>query len=586
MPDGLNLNPTSGVISGEPTQSGSFTVDLTATDVAGNQGTNALALEIAQAVVTVSGITASNKVYDAGLAAALNTEGAALVGVLSTSDDVTLDVSGASGAFTNKTVGLSKRVEISGLSLTGTNATNYSLTQPTTTADITAKELTVSGVTANDKIYDATTVAGLNTGLAQLVGVIAGDIVTLHATGAAGAFVTETVGTGKTVLVSGLTIGGADAGNYSLTQPTATASIGSRVLTVSGARAGSRLYDGSVNAMLDLRQAALVGVAGGDAVALNVAGAKGVFADKKAGAGKTVFVSGLTLVGADAGEYSLAQPTTTGDIVAKPLTANMISAANKAYDGTTAATLNLGQAVLEGVIGADSVALNTAYAVGSFQTPSVGAAKAVRISNLGLVGGDAGNYSLTEPTLTADITAKGLTVTGIAAASKPYDGNATAALNTSKAVLVGAPGDGSVKLGTAGAVGAFENKKVGTGKTVLVSGFDAGRLGRRQLHAGPTHSHGGHPGRLADGEGSDGGQQDLRRDDHRPTEPRWRLAGRSYRRGRGDAQLDGSGGNLRQQDAGHGQDGHRQRSGPGGGPTAATTPSRNRRPPPTSRPRS
>ena len=42
------------------------------------------------------------------------------------------------------------------------------------------------------------------------------------------------VGTGKTVTVSGLTIGGADAGNYTLTQPTTTANITAKALTVSG----------------------------------------------------------------------------------------------------------------------------------------------------------------------------------------------------------------------------------------------------------------------------------------------------------------------------------------------------------------
>ncbi len=83
--------------------------------------------------------------------------------------------------------------------------------------------LTVTGITAADKVYDGNTTATL-VGSGTLSGVIGGDDVTLGGT-AAGTFDSANVGTGKTVTVSGLTLGGADAGNYTLTQPTTTASI-------------------------------------------------------------------------------------------------------------------------------------------------------------------------------------------------------------------------------------------------------------------------------------------------------------------------------------------------------------------------
>ena len=44
--------------------------------------------------------------------------------------------------------------------------------------------------------------------------------------------------------VAGLTIGGADAGNYTLTQPTTTANITAKALTVSGVTASNKVYDG------------------------------------------------------------------------------------------------------------------------------------------------------------------------------------------------------------------------------------------------------------------------------------------------------------------------------------------------------
>jgi hypothetical protein len=49
-------------------------------------------------------------------------------------------------------------------------------------------------------------------------------------------------------------------------------------------------------------------------VSLDTTGATGVFEDANAGTGKTVFVSGIVTTGADKGNYSLTQPTTTADI--------------------------------------------------------------------------------------------------------------------------------------------------------------------------------------------------------------------------------------------------------------------------------
>ena len=63
---------------------------------------------------------------------------------------------------------------VSGLSLTGADAGNYILTQPTTTANITAATLTVTGITASNKVYDGNTDATLDTTGAALVGVVDG----------------------------------------------------------------------------------------------------------------------------------------------------------------------------------------------------------------------------------------------------------------------------------------------------------------------------------------------------------------------------------------------------------------------------
>jgi len=93
------------------------------------------------------------------------------------------------------------------------------------TLTVNPKALTVTGITASDKPWDGNTTATLDVSGATLVGVVSGDDVDLDTSSAVGAFVDAAVGSGKTVNITGLTLTGDDAGNYTLTQPTTTASI-------------------------------------------------------------------------------------------------------------------------------------------------------------------------------------------------------------------------------------------------------------------------------------------------------------------------------------------------------------------------
>jgi hypothetical protein len=92
-------------------------------------------------------------------------------------------------------------------------------------AIITPAPLTVTGITANDKRYDGSTSATLNTAGAALVGVFAGDVVTLDASAATGTFANAAVGNNIPVTVSGLTLGGPQAVDYMLVPLSVTANI-------------------------------------------------------------------------------------------------------------------------------------------------------------------------------------------------------------------------------------------------------------------------------------------------------------------------------------------------------------------------
>ena len=98
------------------------------------------------------------------------------------------------------------------------------------------------------------------------------------------------------------------------------------------------------------------------------------------------------------------------------------SGQDKAYDGTTAATVTLGDNRIAGDL------LTTTYTSVTFADKHVGTGKAVSVTGIAMTGGaDQGNYVLgnTTASTTADITARPLTVTATGV-NKVYDGTTAA----------------------------------------------------------------------------------------------------------------------------------------------------------------
>jgi len=93
--------------------------------------------------------------------------------------------------------------------------------------------LTVTGgLTPSNKVYDGTTATTLTIGSPTLNGVLSGDNATLNTSGATAAFIDKNVGDNKTVQISGLTLDGTEAGDYTITQPTRQANITKAMLTI------------------------------------------------------------------------------------------------------------------------------------------------------------------------------------------------------------------------------------------------------------------------------------------------------------------------------------------------------------------
>jgi len=181
------------------------------------QATASYTLTVNKKDVTITGLSASNKPYDANTNAAVT--GTAAINGLVTGDSTYVSVTAGTASFNNKNVGTGKAVTFAGYSLSGTRADRYNLSsQPASvTANITAIQLTAGTPTYTaTKTYSGTSPTNGTTALTgtvtggTLTGVISGDTVTRTV---AGTYDNANAGSGKTITIV-YTIAGADAGNY------------------------------------------------------------------------------------------------------------------------------------------------------------------------------------------------------------------------------------------------------------------------------------------------------------------------------------------------------------------------------------
>jgi hypothetical protein len=398
---------------------------------------------ITQAPVVLSGVLATSKTYDGGTADTLDLSNASIFGVIA-GDSITLDTSGATGVFNSANAGNGIGVLLSGFTLVGSKVNDYTLVAPTNlVANITPKALTVSGITANDKVYDSTTADTLDTGSATLHGVIGSDVVSLLTGSASGSFSQSDVGNSLAVTADGLGLTGASAGNYTLTAPAGlTASITPRPLTVAFNGSPDKIYDGSNFATLTQGDFTITGFAGSDGAVVSQSPA--VYGSSNAGSNisltATLQPSDFTVTGnTKLSNYSFNSTVTgTGTIDPSQLVVSIINNPTKVYDGTTVATLGSGNYVLSGLIGGDSISLVNTPTSGTYAAPDAGAEGVSALLGAGNYSAGGGtllsNYVL--PTLASGfgtITKAPLGISLTATLNQPvtkvYDGTDTLILN-------------------------------------------------------------------------------------------------------------------------------------------------------------
>ncbi|MBR0280456.1 MAG: InlB B-repeat-containing protein, partial [Oscillibacter sp.] len=500
----------------------------------GSTLTGSAAVNIARRPVTVSGIRAKDKPYDGSVSAELDYDNVSLDGIV-TGDRLEI---AAEGAFESAEVGDDKTVLISNLTLRGDNAGNYRL------ADSGQQTETKANITPNVLEVNAESYVGVYDREPHGIRVEAPEGATVTYSERESGPYSETIPAYR------------DAGEYAVyyrveqygyesVSGSATVTVYKRPVRVSGISAADKPYDGNINASLSFNNATLEGRISGDDIGVTAGGA---FEDAQSGTDKTVFITGLSLRGADAGNYWIvlneSQSATRADITPNPLQVSVsgysgvydgkshgvsvdapdgvsvlyvesergtysatapsyrnageyavyyravkagapevtgsviisiekrevavsgITAADKPYDGNTSATLNYDNVTISGIITGDRL---TVTATGTFASPDAGKGKAVRITGLTLGGADAGNYRLAsrgqQTETQADITRKSYAVTG-SIRHEDAEGNVTLELLDGNAVR-----DSASAMMMKG-VGTYSFRHVPSGSYTLVVARD------------------------------------------------------------------------------------------------------------------
>ncbi|MDX2074727.1 MAG: MBG domain-containing protein [Alphaproteobacteria bacterium] len=396
-------------------------------------------------------VVADDKVYDATRDATVTFSDDRIGG------DV-FDETFTTALFDTKDVGTNKDVTVLGMALTGTDSANYNLTNTTATdqADITPAALTI---TANDQtqtygdgnnLVNGFSTTGLQGG--ETVGSV--DLATDATNSTSGNWNVGTWG----IMASNATGGTFSASNYTITFVDGALVVTPKDLIVS-AVADDKIYDGNRNATVTLSNDAIMG----DVVDNSFTTAR--FGTKNVGTNKNVTVNGISISGADAGNYNLTNTTATdkADITpaALTITANdqtqTYGDGNNLTNGYTAVGLVGGE-----TIGSVDLATDATNSTSGNWNAGTWGIMASNPTNNGPF--RTTNYTITFVDGALVVTPKALNVSALAD-DKVYDGTTTATVTFSDDRIGGDVFD------VLNASADFDDKNVGVDKLVTVAGI-------------------------------------------------------------------------------------------------------------------
>ena len=363
-----------------PTNAGDYTVRVTqaaTTNCAESSATKDFT--ISPKPVTVSGITAQDKIYDGKSDAVLDCSKAEISGLCS-GDSLSVT---ASGTFSDPDADKNKTVNISNLTLDGASAGNYILAttgqQATTTASITRKSITPTIVVTGTYIYTGSPITPDFTVKDDETPLTEGDYNAVVSNNTA-------AGTGT------ITVTETDTGNYSFTQAQQTFTIARAALS-----AAVTLDDWTYGE--NAKTPVVTGNAENGAVTYRykVKNASDYLSEKPTEAGS--YTVEATIAPTDNYQETVVSDDFT--IAPKALTVTGLTATDRAY-ASEDTSVELSGGTLDGIVGNDDVTA-TMPTTGTIESADAGENKPVTFATITLTGSEAGNYMLTQPTVTVNI---------------------------------------------------------------------------------------------------------------------------------------------------------------------------------------
>lgn len=176
----------------------------------------------------------------------------------------------------------------------------------------------------------------------------------------------------------------------------------------------------------------------------------------------------IRITTAETDTFKAASSTMKFEIQPREVTISDVKVADKTYDGTIDAKITNA-----GTLSVNYDGDNLAIVIGkaAYDDKNVGTDKTVTFTGFALAGDAAANYELVaQPaSTTADITVKEITINGATVeGSKVYDGTSEAKITNAGTLSDNYDGENlTIVAGSA----AYDNKNVGTGKTVAFTGF-------------------------------------------------------------------------------------------------------------------
>lgn len=357
-------------------------------------------LTVSQRPITVTA-TASSKVYDSTTASA---SVPAITGTLATGD-----TAGFIETYDNKNVGPTHVMTASGIVNDTNGGNNYAVTfVPINGGVITQAPLTITAAT-NSKYYDRTTSALASPVVSGLKGS------TDSVTGLVETYNTINAGTNLLLTVSqGYAVNDGNGGNnYLVTTATNSTGVIIQAPVTAAITPAGKPYD--TTPVVTVASCSLTGVITADANNVGCAVTGAVFASSNAGTWGVTGTVGLT--GGAAGNYAISSTVFGTATISQYSVTATITAADKSFDGTTAATIT--NCSVATVYPSDSNNVNCSASGATFASTGPGAGLQVT-ANVSLGGSAAGNYVLTSSTVITTATiSDGINLQGLTKGGAP-----------------------------------------------------------------------------------------------------------------------------------------------------------------------